>query len=215
MPTTPFRLLFRVNTLQALRRFQSLRAQSPFFTAVIMLFIASYFVLAFQIFYRGMKFISTFPGLGEVLIERLIYILFAFLFGMLLLSNLVIGYTNLFRNKETSHLFSLPIPPSVIFQWKFVETTVLASWAFIFLVSPLMLAFGSVRNAAWHFYLVAPVMVVVFVVLPAALGMWLSIIMARYLDRRGFQMILVGSVLLVLGAFHTSGQEVPKPACKT
>ncbi len=30
-------------------------------------------------------------------------------------------------------LLSLPIPTQSIFQWKFLESTVLASWAFLFL----------------------------------------------------------------------------------
>ncbi len=217
MPTSPLGLLFRVNSIQTLRRFNSLRSQSPLFTLVIIAFIGGYFFLAFEIFYQSMRFISTFPGLGEVLIERLLYILFAFLFAMLLLSNLVIGYTNLFRNKETSHLFTLPIPASVIFQWKFVETMLLASWAFVFLISPLMLAFGLVRRAEWHFYLVTPLLVAIFIVLPAALGMWLAINLARYVDRRGFQVMVVGTmaVLLVGAMFYFRPQPIAEDETET
>ena len=68
------------------------------------------------------------PGLGTLLIERLLFLLFAFLFLLLLLSNLVISYTNLFRNRETTFLLSLPVPTRTIFQWKFIESTLLASW---------------------------------------------------------------------------------------
>ena len=44
-----------------------------------------------------------------MLTERLLYTLFAFLFALLLLSNLVIAYTNLFRNRETAFLLTLPV----------------------------------------------------------------------------------------------------------
>ena len=102
-------------------------------------------------FYRGLQFIGTFPGLGAVLTERLLYLLFAFLFALLLFSNLVIGYTNFFRNRETSFLMSLPVTPQTIFRWKFLESALLASWAFLFLIAPLLAAYGLTHDARWHF----------------------------------------------------------------
>src|SRR5207244_8904617 len=101
---------------------------SRLLTSVIGLFIAGYIGLSFWLFYRGLKFVATFPGLGTLLTERLLFLLFAFLFALLLLSNLVISYTNLFRNRETAFLMTMPISSQTIFRWKFLESTVLASW---------------------------------------------------------------------------------------
>jgi len=106
----------------------SLRKQSLLLTSVIMLFVVGYLVLSFWLFYRALWFVARFPGLGAVLTERLMYILFAFLFGLLLLSNLVISYTNFFRNRETAFLLTLPISTQTIFRWKFIESALLASW---------------------------------------------------------------------------------------
>ena len=78
-------------------------------TGIISGFVVGYLVLAFELFYHGLQFIAKFPGLGAVLTERLLYTLFAFLFALLLLSNLIISYTNLFRNRETAFLLSLPV----------------------------------------------------------------------------------------------------------
>ena len=144
-------------------------------SAVIAIIISSYLVLAFWLFYIGLKFIARFPGLGTVLIERLMFLLFAFLFVLLLLSNLVIGYTNLFRNRETSFLLTLPVSTHTIFQWKFIESAVLASWAFVFLIAPLLAAFGLTRGVAWHFYLVTLLLVGLFIVLPAVVGSFFAV----------------------------------------
>src|SRR6058998_2359950 len=111
-------LLVRVHVQTAWRRLKALRHQSRLLTAVILAFISSYLVLAFWLFYIGLKFIAQFPGLGTVLMERLLFLLFAFLFVLLLLSNLVIGYTNLFRNRETSYLLTMPVSTDTVFQWK-------------------------------------------------------------------------------------------------
>ena len=206
----PLWLLIRVNARQSWRRLLAVRQQSQLLTAFIGVFIAGYLVVSFGLFYEGLKFIAKFPGLGAVLTERLMYVLFAFLFALLLLSNLVIGYTNLFRNRETAFLLTLPIEPQTIFRWKFIESTLLASWAFVFLIAPLLAAFGLVRGVSWDFYPVTLVLIALFIVLPGVLGAMLATWVGRFLDRRSFQtaMIVTAVVLLALAAFWWKAQPV-------
>ena len=195
----PLLLLLRVNALQSWRRLWSLRNQSRLLTSVILTFVVGYLVLSFWLFYHALWFVAKFPGLGAVLTERLMYALFAFLFALLLLSNLVIGYTNLFRNRETAFLLTLPIPTQTIFRWKFIETILLASWAFLFLIAPLLVAFGLVRDAPWHFYVMTLLLIAIFIVLPGVAGTWLAILVGRFLDRRSFQVAFVATAVLLLG----------------
>ncbi len=201
-PPAPLRLLVWVNLLQAWRRLLAVRRQSRLLTGLIGLFLGGYLAMAFLLFYKGLKFAATFPGLGEVLVERLIFLLFALLFILLLLSNLVISYTNLFRNRETTFLLPLPVSPQIIFRWKFIESTVLASWAFLFLVAPLLAAYGLTRRVPWHFYPATIGFIVLFIILPGAAGAWLAVNLARFLDRRGFQ---VAALVLVVGLVVASG----------
>ncbi len=191
-------LLLRVNAVHSWRRLLAIRQQSRLLTGIISIFVGGYLVLAFALFYHGMKFIAKFPGLGGVLTERLLYTLFAFLFVLLLLSNLVIAYTNLFRNRETAFLLTLPVSKETIFRWKFIETTVLASWAFLFLIAPLLVAFGLVRGVPWHFYPLTVLLIGLFIILPGVFGSALAIGIGRHLDRKSFQMILMLVALLLL-----------------
>lgn len=191
-------LLLRVNGLQGWRRLKSVRRQSRLLTGIIVLFILGYLVLSFWLFFTGLKFMASFPGLGGVLTERLLYLLFAFLFALLLLSNLIISYTNLFRNREATFLLTLPVPWQTIFQWKFFESTLLASWAFIFLIAPMLAAFGLTRGVHWHFYPVTLGLIALSIVLPGVAGSWLAIYLARYLDRRSFQISAVAGALALL-----------------
>ena len=126
------------------------------------------------------------------------FIMFAFLFILLLISNLVIGYSNLFRNRETSFLLTLPIPTFTIYRWKFIESTLLASWAFLFLIAPLLAAYGLVRDVEWDFYLFTFGLLILFILLPGLAGSYAAILMARFLDRRSFQIILLS--VFALGA---------------
>jgi len=204
----PLLLLLRVNALQSWRRFLSVREQSRLLTGIIALFIGGYLFVSFALFYYGLRFIAKFPGLGAVLTERLLYVLFAFLFALLLLSNLIISYTNLFRNRETAFLLTLPVPAQTIFRWKFIESTVLASWAFVFLIAPLLAAFGLVRGVAWHFYPATLGLIALFIVLPGVLGAVLATWVGRFLDRRSFQAAMIGTavILLALAAFWWKAQ---------
>ena len=200
----------RVNALQSWRRLLSVREQSRLLTGIIALFIGGYLVLSFWLFFYGLKFIAKFPGLGVLLTERLMYVLFAFLFALLLLSNLIISYTNLFRNRETAFLTALPLSTRTIFQWKFIESTLLASWAFLFLIAPLLAAFGLVHGAPWHFYPFTVMLIGLFIVLPGVLGAGLAIAIGRFLDRRTFQIAaaVTAIVLLALAAFWWKAQPV-------
>ena len=195
---SPLLLLLRVNAVHSWRRLLAIREQSRLLSGIIGIFVAGYLVLAFELFYHGMKFIAKFPGLGAVLTERLLYTLFAFLFALLLLSNLVIAYTNLFRNRETAFLLTLPVSTQTIFRWKFIESTVLASWAFLFLIAPLLVAFGLVRDVPWHFYPLTVLLIGLFIILPGVLGSALAIGIGRHLDRRSFQIVLLLLALVLL-----------------
>jgi ABC-2 type transport system permease protein len=193
-------LLIRVNTLTLWRRLRAISDQSRLLTAVTIVFVASYLVLAYWLFFIGLRFIGRFPGLGTPLTERLMFLLFAFLFVLLLISNLIISYSNLFRNRETSFLLTMPVSSDTIFQWKFIESTLLASWAFVFLIAPLLGAYGITRGVPWHFYVVTLLLVGLFIILPAVIGSFCAINLARYLDRRLFQVIAVTGFGLLIGA---------------
>src|SRR5438309_7912325 len=181
--SSPLALLLRVNALQAWRRVIAIRERSRLLSSLIGFFIVGYVALAFWLFRSGLEFVIThFPGLGSLLVERLLFLLFAFLFVLLLLSNLVISYTNLFRNRETAFLLSQPVPTQTIFQWKFIESTLLASWAFVFLIAPFLAAYGLTRGVAWHFYPVTVVLILLLIILPGVAGSFVAANVARYLD---------------------------------
>jgi ABC-2 type transport system permease protein len=204
-------LLVRVNLIHSWRRLKSVHKTSGVMALAVLLFVVGYQALSFLLFSRGFKFVNNFPALGALLLERLFFLLFAFLLVMLLFSNLVIGYGNFFRNRETQHLLSLPIPARIVFQWKFIESTVLASWAFLFLIAPLLVAYGLTRGVPWYYYPMTVVSIALFIVLPGVAGAWVALALARFLDRRAFQVLaaLALVVLLPLLAFWMRPQALP------
>jgi ABC-2 type transport system permease protein len=192
-------LLLRANLLQSWRRLKGIRHQSSLLTVVITLFMIGYLALSFWLFLKGLHFVAVkFPGLGTLLLERLLYLLFAFLFALLVLSNLVISYSNFFRNRESAALMTLPVSAQTIFRWKLIESGVFASWAFLFLIAPFLAAYGITRHLPWHFYPFTVLLVGVFIALPSVLGGCLATVVARYMDRRSFQVGALVGVLVVV-----------------
>lgn len=204
-------LLLKVNLLQNWRRLTGVRDQSRLLISVVVAFIVGYASIAFLLFGAGLRFASRFPGLGEILVERLMFLLFACLFMMLLFSNLVIGYTNLFKNKETAALITLPIPFKTIYRWKFIETATLASWAFLFLIAPMLAAYGLHNDAEWHFYGITMVQIAMFIVIPSSVGCYLSLNLARSMDRKSFQItaLAAASIILTVIAVTMRPEVVP------
>ena len=208
MPTDPptgmsLLLLLRVHALQAWRRVKTAADQSRFLSWIICLFLGGYAVIAVGLFGLGLRRLSAAQGIGSTLIEEMVFLLFAFLFTMLLFSNVVMSYSNFFRNREASWLSTLPLPASTLFQWKFIESAIVASWAFLLLMAPLLVAYGLHYRVPWHFYPLTTGLVALFIVLPAVLGCWSAILMARYMDRRmvwAFGVPLM--LLLIVGLYQ-------------
>jgi ABC-2 type transport system permease protein len=200
---TFFRLLLGVNGRILFRRAAAVREQSRLMVAVIALFVVGYFVAGYEVFRWGFLYLAKFPfpGLGAILLDRMLYLFFAFLFVMLIFSNMIIGYSTLFKSYETEWMLTLPVRHTDVYRWKLAETTLLASWAFLFLSAPLMLAYGSVRQVTGWFYVKAFLLFVPFTIIPAAVGSLLVLLVTRYLHRRMFKWALFGlGVLLVAAA---------------
>lgn len=190
------RLLIRVNLLAAWRKLKAIKDKSKLLTLVILTFLGGYAFVTYFLFYKGLGFLRSFPGLGDLLMERLLFLMFAVLFVLLLLSNLIISYTGLFRNRETTFLLTSPVTMRTIFRWKFIESVMLASWAFLFLIAPMLVAYGKVRRVDADFYVLTSLMVCGFIILPAVFGSWCAVSLARFMDRKGFQIAAIITALL-------------------
>ena len=204
-----FQLLLDVNARMMRRRVASLREQSRLMVAVIALFVIGYWITGYAIFYVMCVQLTKVAGLGVILLDRMLYLFFAFLFVMLVFSNMIIGYSSLFKSQETQWMLTLPVPAVEVFRWKLVETAVLASWAFLFLSAPLILAYGTTRHVVATFYLKVGLLLLPFTMIPAALGALVILLVTRYLHRRLFKwgVFGLGSVTILAVAVIPGSSE--------
>ncbi|MGC3988504.1 MAG: hypothetical protein QM796_02230 [Chthoniobacteraceae bacterium] len=196
-----FRLLLWVHWRSLLARVRGVRQQSRLMLFVLALFVAGYLLLGYWLFKIGLGFLYHFAIVGSLLLQRILFLIFGFVFLMLIFSNLVIGYTTLFKNRETSWLLTLPLTHKTIYRWKFLEALCISSWALIFLSAPMMVAYGQVREVPGWFYVQVISAYFPFVVLPALIGSWLILVLVRVLSRSWVQktlLALAGLGLLAL-----------------
>jgi len=210
-----FNLLMWVHWRSLVASVRGLRRQSPFLIVVLVAFVLSYLILGYLLFRWGLHFLYHFPLFGSLLSARILFLIFGFFFIMLVFSNLIIGYSMLFRNRETEWMISLPIRHRDVYRWKFLEALVVSSWALMFLSAPLMIAYGQVHQVTPVFYLQVALLYVPFVVIPALLGSWLVLLLARVLTQTVIKRILVlgagAALILILLAVHpiSEADEVP------
>lgn len=193
-----FRLLFWVQRRSFVARWRSVWQNSPAMLVILGGFVVGYLALGYWLFFEGLNFLYRFPLVGSLLSQRLIYLVFAFFFIMLVFSNLIIGYSTLFKSRETTWLLSLPLPPGNVYRWKFLEALTVSSWALLFLSAPLMLAYGRVHEAPPVFLLQVAMVFLPFVIIPALLGSWAVIFLVRVLGHRDVKNIVLLVALLVL-----------------
>ncbi|MEP6672925.1 MAG: hypothetical protein ABJF10_27425 [Chthoniobacter sp.] len=193
-----FRLLFWVQWRSFVARWRGIWQKSPAMLVVLAGFVFGYLALGYWLFFEGLNFLYRFPLVGSLLSQRLIYLVFGFFFVMLVFSNLIIGYSTLFKSRETTWLLSLPLPPQNIYRWKFLEALAVSSWALLFLSAPLMLAYGKVHEAPSIFFLQVALVFIPFVIIPALLGSWAVIFLVRVLGHRDVKNIVLVIALGVL-----------------
>src|SRR5271170_1455242 len=82
----------------------AIRKKSRLMLAVLGGFCLGYLAVGYYLFYTGLVFLHAFPLVGSLLAQRILYLIFGFFFVMLVFSNLIIGYSTLFKSRETTWL---------------------------------------------------------------------------------------------------------------
>jgi ABC-2 type transport system permease protein len=193
-----YRLLLWVHWRSFIARLRAVRKQSRLLLFVLTTFVIGYLFAGYWLFAWGLRYLLTFPIVGPLLAQRILFLIFGFFFLMLVFSNLIVGYSTLFKNRETAWLLTLPVSHRDVYRWKFLESLTVSSWALIFLSTPLMMAYGRILRAPPFFYVEVALAYLPFVVLPALLGSWMIIFMARLLARAWVKKALIGIALCTL-----------------
>ncbi|MBI3304548.1 MAG: hypothetical protein HYZ72_20995, partial [Deltaproteobacteria bacterium] len=176
------------------RRDRSGRTRALVLSALVVLFWCG----TFWFFHRILDYFRTVPDLGPVLSQKLMSVVFLTFFAVLLFSNVITGLSTFFLSRDLLLLIPAPVPPARLFTAKFIETLVDSSWMVLLFSGPAFVAYGVVHGGGPAYYVMTLLTLVPFLIIPAALGVIATMILAYALPaQRGKDMLLVFSTLFL------------------
>ena len=166
---------------------------------------AAFWLGAFLIFHRVLKYLGTTPEIGGLLAGKILSMLLLAFASILLLSNLVTALSTFFLAKDLDMLVSAPVDWGRLYLAKLFETLVHSSWMVALLLVPILTAYGVVYHGGWLFPLAAIGALAPFFLLPTIIGSATTLILVNVFPARRARDLLtliaigaVGSVVLVL-----------------
>lgn len=175
---------------------RSIRADSSFKVGFILLFAVAMIGGLFVLFYDGFRFLAEFGGAGFMITRSLFSLFFLGLGMMLVISSIVTSYSTFFRSRDLSFLVTSPFDMSSIAFYKFLESALLSSWTFFFIIIPFAGAYALQQKISFMFGVWVFVFTIPFLILCSALGSLVTLIVVRWIPR-GKMLAL----LLLLGSF--------------
>ena len=156
----------------------------------------------FLIFFRVLSYFSSIEVIGALLASRLLSMVFLTFFSLLIFSNVITALSTYFLSDDLQLLNSTPVALSSLYVGRFVENIVNSSWTVLFFSFPVFLAYGLVYHASLLYYLTLIGVIVPFLLLSAALGTILILILVYIFPARRLKdIILLASIFLVVGVF--------------
>jgi ABC-2 type transport system permease protein len=177
-------------------RVRGFQDQSALKVAVISVFGVAVWYGLYWLFHRGFWFLRAQgggPELSQFLMQNILALFFLALTLMLVFSNGIILFGGLYRSRETAFLMAAPVRPVTLFLYRVGESLVFSSWAFLFLVTPLMVAYGQDQGLGPSFHALAAVFFVAYIFIPASLGGIAAMVLTAFFPRSR------RAVLLILG----------------
>ena len=127
--------------------------------------------------------------IGGMLVSKLMEMLFMTLLFMLLFSCVISALSILYLDNELQTLMVSPQPVGKIFMSRFSLMVFDSSWMAIVFFSPVFLAFATTMNAYWVAYLLFPIALLFFVLIPSIVGAGGSLLLASFFPIRQMKKI--------------------------
>ena len=175
--------------------------QSRFRFGLVLVLSIIFWAAVFCLFYDAFSFIDSMHA--EVM-SLLFNTFFSALMVMMTFSTGILMYGGLYRSGESSFLLTCPLRAETIHAHKFTEALWFSSWGFILLGSPMLIAYGIVRDAPWSFFVMLVPFMITFVVIPASIGSILCMLVVAGLPRLRLHALSISFAFVAAGILWIS-----------
>lgn len=193
----PLRLLVRVRLLSAGRALAFVWRRERLKAEVVLVLGSGIWLAVLGGLVLGLRDLEAYPPFKGMVVSNLLAMFFFVVMMMLVFSSTVVSYGALFEQQEVGFLLAAGLRPADIYTYRLSQAIVFSSWATVVMGLPVIIAYGLDMKLAWHYYPLAAVTVVPFLLLSAAVGGLAALAGGRYIAR--YRRALV-AVLVVAGA---------------
>ncbi len=191
---------------------QILKRQSLFKVLFILTFAFGLEYGMYRLFLSGFEFLNQLGGIGLMIIDRLFAMFFFGLFAMLVASSIVTSYATFFRSDDMRFLLVRPFSPSDLTTYKYFESTLWSSWAFMFTILPFIGAYAVHEQLPFSFLLSTILFSLPFLFLSCALGNLALLLVVRILLAfRAFKYVLVAMAISAVVGLWVYSNQVYEP----
>lgn len=169
--------------------------------SLLVAFLASGFWLgAFSIAYKLLRYFKGAEDIGTMLAGKVLAMILMAFGSILLLSNVVAALSNFFLARDLDQIAAAPVRHSSLYIARLLETALHSSWMVVLLLVPILAAYGVVYAAPWTFVPYAALVVSAYLLIPAALGAAITLLLVNIFPaRRTRDLLSVVTALAVAG----------------
>jgi ABC-2 type transport system permease protein len=157
-----------------------------------------FWAFIFGVVFRLLKYFRGVAEIGPLLAGKLLGLILIGFFSILLLSNVITALSSFFLARDLDLLVAGPVDWLKLYGAKLLETLVHSSWMVLLMAIPLFAAFGVVYSGGLLFPLVVAALLIPFLLIPAAIGSAVTLLLVNIFPARRTRDIL--SVIAILTA---------------
>src|SRR5262252_8256634 len=139
---------------------------------------------------RVLLYFQSVYDLGPSLAYQLLLIILLTFLSMLLFSNLITALSNFFLARDLDLLLSTPVSTGSFYYSRVITTILNSSWMVLFFSLPIFAAYGKVFSSGISFYLWVAVVLPLFLIIPASVGVLVTHLLVYCLPAKRIRDIL-------------------------
>ncbi len=183
-------------------RFKDHRARDLIRPVVMIALAFLFWVIIFALFYKVLCYFKSIEILGEILLAKLMAIVFLTFFLMLTVSNIITSLSTYFLSEDTRLILSVPVSTEKVYLSKYIVTLVHSSWMVLLFGIPVFMAYGVVYGSPVTYYLWLAVILMAFLLIPGGMGVMTSMSLVNLFPAKRAKGVLVVLLILLLAALY-------------
>jgi len=140
--------------------------------------------VAFMLALRLLRYFRGAEDIGDLLAAKLLAMILLSFGSILLLSNTIAALSNFFLSRDLDQLAAAPVRSGALYRARLAETALHSSWMVALLLVPLIGAYGVAYRGGADFVLFAVGVLVPFLLIPAALGSGVTLLLVNVFPAR-------------------------------